>query len=55
MFAIDSYYLINHIEHEYTYPGRYGARGEKRKKKKKATPEQVAKQNQYNREMPTRI
>ena len=51
MFAIDSYYLINHIEHEYKYPGRYGARGEKRKKKKKATPEQVAKQNQYNREV----
>lgn len=50
MIAEDKYYLINHIEHEYKYPGRYGARGEKRKKKKKPTPEQVAKQNQYNRE-----
>lgn len=51
MYAKDSWYLINHIEHEYKYPGRYGARGEKRKKKKKATPGQVAKQNQYNREV----
>lgn len=51
MYAKDSWYLINHIEHEYKYPGRYGAKGEKRKKKKKPTPEQVAKQNQYNREV----
>lgn len=51
MHVKDSWYLINHIEHEYKYPGRYGAKGEKRKKKKKATPEQVAKQNQYNREV----
>lgn len=51
MYAKDSYYLINHIEHEYKYPGRYGAKGEKRKKKKKPTSEQVVKQNQYNREV----
>lgn len=51
MHVKDSWYLINHIEHEYKYPGRYGAKGEKRKKKKKATPEQVAKQNQHNREV----
>ena len=51
MYAKDSWYLINHIEHEYKYQGRYGAKGEKRRKKKKATPDQVAKQNQYNREV----
>ena len=41
-------------EHEYSYAGRYGARGEKRAKKKKATPEQIAKQNQTNRVIRTR-
>lgn len=29
--------------------GRFGARGEKRKEKKKATPEQMRRQNQFNR------
>lgn len=38
------------IEQEYTYAGKYGAKGEKREKRKKATPEQVKKQNQWNRE-----
>ena len=51
MYAKDSWYLLNHIEHEYKYPGNYGAKGEKRKKKKKPTPEQVLKQNQYNKEV----
>ena len=37
------------IEYEYTYAGRYGAKGEQREKKRKATPEQVAKQNLYNK------
>ena len=36
-------------EHEYSYVGNYGARGEKRAKRKKATPEQIARQNQINR------
>lgn len=36
-------------EVEYHCKGRYGAKGEKRQKKKKATPEQVGKQNQWNR------
>ena len=31
MYAKDSWYLINHIEHEYKYQGRYGAKGEKEK------------------------
>lgn len=38
------------IEYEYKYAGKYGAKGEKRQKRKKATPEQIKKQNQANRE-----
>lgn len=37
------------IEYEYKFAGRYGAKGEKRAAKVKATPEQIAKQNQTNR------
>ncbi|MCD7882498.1 MAG: hypothetical protein LUI87_02150 [Lachnospiraceae bacterium] len=32
------------------HTGRYGAPGQERQKRKKATPEQIKKQNQYNRE-----
>ena len=31
------------IEHEFKYAGRYGAKGEKRAQRKKATPEQMKK------------
>ena len=37
-------------EYEYGYEGKYGARGEKRAKRKKPTPEQIKKQNQRNKE-----
>lgn len=37
-------------EYEYKFAGKYGAKGEKRGPRKKATPEQVEKQNQLNRE-----
>lgn len=37
------------IEVDEYIDGRFGARGEKRKEKKKVTPEQVKKQNQFNR------
>lgn len=37
-------------EHELKWMGRYGAKGEKRQPRKKATPEQIKKQNQRNRE-----
>ena len=37
-------------EYEYTGLYNYGAKGEKREQKKKATPEQIARQNQINRE-----
>lgn len=37
------------IEYEFKFVGNYGAKGEKRQKKEKATPEQIQKQNQSNR------
>ncbi len=37
-------------EHEYKCAGRYGAKGEKRQPRRKATPEQIRKQNQANKE-----
>ena len=46
----DTYRFRDSIEYEYKYAGRYGAKGEKRSAKRKATPEQVKKQNQHNRE-----
>lgn len=42
----DIYRFRNSIEHEFKYAGKYGAKGERRKKKKKLTPEQVKKNNQ---------
>lgn len=38
------------VEHEYKYVGRYGAKGEKRQPRQKPTKEQIAKQNQKNKE-----
>lgn len=46
----DVYKYGRFIEHEFKFVGKFGAKGEKRAEKKKATPEQVKKQNQYNRE-----
>lgn len=49
-----TYILGDCIEvHEYL-DGRYGAPGEKRRKKKKATPEDIRKRNQWNRERKVR-
>ncbi len=45
-----AYYFNTSIEIERTYAGNYGARGKKRQKRAKPTEEQIAKQNQYNRE-----
>lgn len=50
MYWRDVWRFTNSNEYEYKYPGKYGAKGEKRAKKKKATPEQIKKQNQANRE-----
>lgn len=41
------YPLGDTIEHEIHYAGKYGAKGEKRAPKKKATPEQIKKQNRW--------
>ncbi len=50
MYWKDKWNFTESIEYEYKFAGKYGAKGEKRQKKKKATPEQVKKQNQINRE-----
>ena len=42
------------IEYEFKFLGRYGGKGEKRAAKEKATPEQVARQNQLNKEKKVR-
>lgn len=44
------YEYYSSIEHEMSWVGNYGARGEKRNPKRKATKEEIAKQNQRNRE-----
>lgn len=49
-YKIKTYRSDNYIEHEIIFRGRYGAKGEKRGPKRKATPEQIKKQNQRNRE-----
>lgn len=50
----DTWRFRDSNEIEYKFAGRYGAKGEKRKPKKKASPEQIAKQNQRNKEIRTR-
>lgn len=45
----DIYRFPNSIEYEYKFAGNYGAKGEKRAKKQKATPERIKKQNQINK------
>lgn len=45
-----TYYFKESIEVERVYRGKGGAKGCERKKRKKATPEQIERQNQYNRE-----
>lgn len=48
-------YVFQNVIEVYEYlDGRYGARGSPREKKKKPTPEQVKKRNQWNRERKAR-
>ena len=54
MLEVDVYDFGDSIESEYKFPGRYGAKGEKRAKRRKATPEQVKRQNQWKRETKVR-
>lgn len=46
----DTWRFTDSIEYEYKCAGKYGAKGEKRAKKKKATPEQIKENNQKQRE-----
>lgn len=43
------YSMLRCVDHEFSYMGNYGAKGEKRLEKIKPTPEQIKKQNQQNR------
>lgn len=47
---LDFYTFLNSNEYEFKWAGHYGAKGEQRAPKKKASPEQIQKQNQINRE-----
>ena len=50
MYWEDIWRFENSNEYEYKFAGNYGAKGEKRERKEKPTPEQIRKQNQRNRE-----
>lgn len=49
MFKLDIYHFNNSNEYEYKFAGNYGAKGEKRSPKRKKTPEDIERQNQYQR------
>lgn len=51
---MDVWEFPNSNEYEFKWAGKYGAKGEKRAKKKKATPEQIKEQNQRNKEKKVR-
>lgn len=46
----DEYTFTDSIEVEIKWAGNYGAKGEKRAERHKATPEQIQKRNQWNKE-----
>ena len=50
MYWRDTWRFNGSIEYEFKYAGRYGAKGEKRAERKRASPEQIKKQNQTIRE-----
>ena len=49
MYKVDIYRFRTSTEYEYKFAGNYGAKGEKRQKKQKRTPEDIERQNQYQR------
>lgn len=49
MYWEDTYTFPDSIEKEYKYAGNYGAKGEKRAEKRKATPEQIRQINKANK------
>lgn len=48
-YGVDTYDMGDVIEYEHKCMGKFGAKGEKRAPKKKATPEQIKQQNHANR------
>lgn len=48
-YNIKTWHFKDSVEKEIKWKGKYGAKGEKRAPRKKATPEQIKKQNQYNK------
>ena len=48
-FGVTTYDCGDVIEYEYNFMGKQGAKGEKRAPHKKATPDQIAKQNTANK------
>ena len=54
MINISKYTFYDSVEYEYKFAGNYGAKGEKRAKRRKATPEQMKRQNQWIRETKVR-
>lgn len=53
-YRLDIYRFRGSTEYEYKYAGNYGAKGEKRAPKQKRTPENIRRQNLYNREKSVR-
>ena len=49
MYKLDIFRFPTSTEYEYKFAGNYGAKGEKRSPRSKRTPEEIAKQNQYQR------
>ena len=54
MIYISKYTFYDSVEYEYKFAGNYGAKGEKRAKRRKATPEQMKRQNQWIKETKVR-
>ena len=49
MYILDIFRFRTSTEYEYKFFGNYGAKGEKRNPKQKRTPEDIERQNQYQR------
>lgn len=54
MYQVKIYRFRTSNEYEYNYAGNYGAKGEKRAPKQKRTPEDIERQNQYQRKKTVR-
>lgn len=54
MYVQQTFRFEDSTEYEYKFAGKYGAKGESRERKRNPTPEQIARQNQWNRETKVR-